>query len=234
MNSKTLAWLGVFVGMAMAVAAPVYSQTPSASCSTSQNAAVKCFVTSAVQTKLLALHDGMTLAQFEAYGVAVSKIMQEQQTYVVLGAMASAISDAMPPTDSNGAADPAAQQTANESIVLAEIQNGIVTVPPNVTSIQMVDFSEDVVTAMNQNQGLSLSPGMLLRVIDSYVVTATSNGVVNWTQSNTALSGLVTSLINTGVLKLPSSITEAQVQKFIQELSQIVYNYCRQTGRTSL
>jgi hypothetical protein len=98
MNSKKLAWFGVFAGMAMAAAAPVYSQTPSASCSTSQNAAIECFVTSAVKTQLLALHDGMNLSQFQAYGVAVSKILQQQQTYVVLGAMASAIADAMPPT----------------------------------------------------------------------------------------------------------------------------------------
>jgi hypothetical protein len=234
MNGKKLAWLGVFVGMAMVGAAPAYSQTPSASCSTTQNAAVECFITSAVETHLLALHDGMSLSQFQAYGVAVSKILQQQQTYVVLGAMASAIADAMPPTDANGNLDSAAQRTADESIVVAEIQNGIVTTPPSVTSLQMVYFSQDVVDAMSENPGLSLSPGILLRIIDSYVVTATSNGTVNWTQVNSGLSSMLTNLIDTDVVKLPSSITQAQVQKFIQRLAQIIYNYCKQTGRRSL
>ena len=234
MNCRKLVWLGVFVGMALAAAMPVYSQAPSASCSASQNAAVECFITSAVQTKLLTVHDGMSLPQFEAYGVAVSKILQDQPTYVVLGAMASAIADAMPPTDADGNADPAAQRTANEAIVTAEIQSGLVTVPANVTPMQMVYFSQDVVTAMNDNSGLSLSPGMLLRVVDSYVVTASVNGTVNWAQSNIGLNALVTNLVSTGVVKLPSSISEAQVQKFVEDLSQIVYNYCRQTRRTSL
>ncbi|MGC2331870.1 MAG: hypothetical protein WA581_10475 [Candidatus Acidiferrales bacterium] len=235
MNSKKLARLGVFAGMAIAAAAtPAYSQTPSASCSTSQSAAVECFVASAVETQLLTLHDGMNLSQFQAYGVAVSKILQQQQTYVVLGAMASAIADAMPPTDANGESDPGAQRTANESIVVAEIQNGIVTSPADATPLQMVYFSQDIINAMNQNTGLSLSPGILLRIIDSYVVTATSDGTVNWTQVNSSLSSMLTNLIGTDVVKLPASITRAQVQKFIGQLAQIIYNYCKQTGRSSL
>jgi hypothetical protein len=187
-----------------------------------------------VKTQLLTLHDGMNLSQFQAYGVAVSKILQQQQTYVVLGAMASAIADAMPPTDANGESDPAAQRTADESIVVAEIQDGIVTTPAGVTSLQMVYFSQDVVNAMSQNQGLSLSPGILLRIIDSYVVTATSNGTVNWTQVNSGLASMLTNLIDTDVMKLPSSIAHTQVQKFIEQVAQIIYNYRRQTGRTSL
>lgn len=234
MKSKKLAWLGVFAGMAMIAAAPVYSQTPSASCSTSQNAAVECFVATAVRTQLLALHDGMNLAQFQAYGIAVSKILQQQQTYVVLGAMASAIADAMPPTNAAGEADPVPQRTANESIVLAEIQNGIVATPTNVTSLQMVYFSQDVVDAMNENKGLSLSPGILLRIIDSYTVAATLNGAVNWTEVNTGLSSMLAHLIDSDVVKLPSSITQAQVRKFIQQVAQAIYNYRKQTGRTSL
>jgi hypothetical protein len=234
MKGKKLAWLGVFACMAMVAAAPVYSQTPSASCSTNQNAAVECFVTTAVETQLLAVHDGMNLAQFQAYGVAVSKILQQQQTYVVLGAMASAIADALPPTDADGEADSAAQRTANESIVVAEIDNGIVATPADVTSQQMVFFSQDVVNAMNEDKGLSLSPGILLRIIDSYVVTATSNGAVNWVQVDSGLGKMLTNLIQTDVVKLPSSITPAQVQKFIQQVAQIIYNYRRQTGRTSL
>ena len=233
MNHRKLAWLSVFAGIAMA-AAPVYSQTPSASCSTTQTAAVECFVASAVKTQLLTLHDGMNLSQFQAYGVAVSKILQQQQTYVVLGAMASAIADALPANDADGQSNPAAQRTANESIVVAEIQDGIVTTPVGVTSLQMVYFSQDVVSAMSQNQGLSLSPGILLRLIDSYVVTATSNGTVNWTQVNSGLSSMLTNLINTDVVKLPPSISQTQVQKFIQQIAQIISNYCKQTGRTSL
>lgn len=233
MKARKLVWLGVFLGIA-AAAAPVYSQTPSRACSTSQTAAVECFVTSAVQTQLISLHDGMTLPQFQAYGVAVSKILQQQQTYVVMGAMASAIADAMPPTDANGNSDPGAQQNANASIVTAELQSGVVQVPSGVTSRDMQYFSLDVVNAMNQDTGLSLSPGMLLRVIDSYVVSSTSSGTVNWTQVNTGLNILLTNLISTGVVKLPSSVTQSQAQQFVQSLAQIVYTYCRQTGRASL
>jgi hypothetical protein len=82
-----------------------------------------------------------------------------------------------------------------------------------------VYFSQDVVNAMSQNQSLSLSPGILLRIIDSYVVTATSNGTVNWTQVNSGWSSMLTNLIDTDVVKLPSSITHAQVQEFIQRLA---------------
>ena len=58
----------------------------------------------------------MTLTQFESYGIAVSKILQTQHTYLMLVGT-SAIADALPPTNADGSSDSAAQTTAVNSIV---------------------------------------------------------------------------------------------------------------------
>ena len=79
----------------------IFVVAPSAraqACTATQDAAVECFVSTAVRTNLTALRYGMTLPQFQAYGVAISKILQAQQTYLVLAGMSSAVSDAMPPS----------------------------------------------------------------------------------------------------------------------------------------
>ena len=55
------------------------------------------------------------------------------------------------------------------------------------------------VDAMNNNNGALelLTPGISLRIIDSYVITATSNGQVNWSEVDANLS---TALPNTSTL----------------------------------
>jgi hypothetical protein len=232
MSTRKVSWLGVCAVIVAAAATPAFAQ--SYYCSSSQTAVVNCFVYNAVATNLLPLHSGMTLPQFQAYSVAVSKILQSQQTYLVVVGMSSAIADAMPATDANGTSDGAAQQAASTAIVDAEINDGIIAVPAGATQANMEQFSEDVVYIMDQNTGITLSPGMLLRVIDSYVVTATSGTTVNWSTADSGLATLIGNLTSTGMLKLPASLTAAQVQQFVQDVALAIYNYKQTTGRTTL
>ena len=69
----------------------------STNCTASQQAAVECFVANAVKTNLTQPRYGMTLAQFEAYGAAVSNILQTHHTYLMLVGASSAIADLCEP-----------------------------------------------------------------------------------------------------------------------------------------
>jgi hypothetical protein len=221
-------WLGAAITQAWSPAARAQN------CVASQDAAVDCFVCYALKTDLTSLRYGMTMAQFKAYGVAISKIVQAQQDYLVLAGMASAIADAMPPTNANGSANVAAQQAAVNAIVQAEILCGLVTLPSEVNQQQAQWFSLDLVTSMNATKGIMLSPGFLLRVTDSYIVSGTSAGVVNWAQVNSQLASMVSGLSGAGLLKLPVSVTLANAQTFAQGLAQAIYAYKQATRRTSL
>jgi hypothetical protein len=57
---------------------------------------VQCFVANAVTTGLTQPRYGMTVAQFHDYGVSVTKILQSDQTYLVLVGLSSAIVNALP------------------------------------------------------------------------------------------------------------------------------------------
>lgn len=230
MRFSTLACVAVCAAAGVASAPRAVGQ----GCNSSQNAAVECFVDSAVKTNLTSLRYGMTMSQFQAYGVAVSKILQSRETYIVLGGVAAAVADAMPPTNANGTDNSAAQEAAISSIVAAELANGLITLPTQTTQQDLVWFSEDVVNDMNQTGGILMSPGLVLRVLDTYVTGATSSGTVNWSQVNTNISGLVSSLQKSGLLKLPSNLTTAQVSSFAQSVAQAIHTYTTATGRQSL
>ncbi len=221
-------------GLAAAAATLAAPAARAQSCNASQDAAVQCFVAVAVKTNLTSLRYGMTLPQFQAYGVAISKILQARQTYLVLAGMSSAVSDAMPPTHADGAPNLTAQQAVNTSIVVAEISSGIVALPAETTQQDLIWFTWDLTNAMNQSGGILMAPGFLLRTIDSFVVAATSAGSVNWTQVNSNIAKLVASLQNAAILKLPANITAAQVIAFAQSLAQIIYTYKAATARISL
>lgn len=176
----------------------------------------------------------MTMSQFKSYGVAVSKVFQSQQAYLVLAGMSGAIADAMPPTNADGSANTAAQQAAVYAIVHAEILNDLITIPAEVNEQQLKWLSLDMVSSMNETKGIMLSPGMLLRITDSYITTATANGVVNWTLVNANLVAMVNNLAGAGLLKLPPSVTLSQAQGFAEDLAQAIYNYKLATGRKNL
>ncbi len=109
-----------------ALASPsAHSQATPTNCAASQQAAVECFVANAVATDLTKPRYGMTLAQFESYGVAVSKILQTHHTYLVLVGISSAVADAMPPTNADGSANQAAQDNAVTQTVAAATRSGL-------------------------------------------------------------------------------------------------------------
>jgi len=222
-------WLGVSLVFVAMAAGSAHAQ-----CTSSQSAAVQCFVSNAVATNLLSPRYGMTLSQFKTYGVAVSKILQDQPTYIVLLGMASAISDAMPPTNADGSANVAAQQMAVNAIVDAELASNLVSISPEVGEQDLQWFSLDMVSAMNNSTGVIVSPGALLRVVDSYLVGATTDGSVNWTKANNNLANMVGSLVRTGLLKLPSSVSVTQAETFAQALAQTINTYKVATGRARL
>lgn len=221
-------------GVCLAAAGSLSPATGAQGCNSSQDAAVECFVNSAVRTNLTSLRYGMNMTEFKAYGVAVSKILQSSETPVILGGVAAAVADAMPPTNANGSSNTAAQQAAIAAIVNAEIANGIVTLPAETTQQDLIWFTQDLADNMSQTGGIVMSPGLALRVLDTYITSATTNGTVNWTQVNTNIAGLVNSLQSAGLLRLPANIKTTQLTAFAQSVAKAIYTYTQATGRTSL
>src|SRR6202522_1566711 len=229
MNLKNIALAGVCL-LLVSAAPPLRAQ---GSCASAPDAAVECFVGNAVRSNLVTMQFGMTMSQFKAYGVSVSKIVQQHPTALAVVVLASAVADALPPTNADGSANAAAQTAAVNSIVQAAISDDIITVPAETNAQDLKWFSLDLVNAMNTNNGILLSPGTMLRVIDSYVITATS-GTVNWTQANSGIATMITNFASAGLLKLPTTITTAQAIQFAQSLAQITYAYRTATARASL
>ncbi|MGA9569407.1 MAG: hypothetical protein WBS17_04935 [Candidatus Acidiferrales bacterium] len=230
MNPKNIVLAGVCM-LLVSAAPPLRAQ---GGCASAPDAAVQCFVGNAVRTNLVTLQYGMTMSQFKAYGVSVSKIVQQQPTALAVVGLSSAVADVLPPTNANGSANQAAQTAAIDSIVDAAIANNVLTLPAETNSQDLKWFSLDLVSAMNTNNGILLSPGTFLRVIDSYVVTATASGTVNWTQANSGIAAMITNFASAGLLKLPATITTAQAIQFAQSLAQVTSTYRTATGRASL
>jgi hypothetical protein len=230
MNPKNIVLAGVCL-LLVSAAPPLRAQ---GGCASAPDAAVQCFVGNAVRSNLVTVQYGMTMSQFKAYGVSVSKIVQQQPTALAVVGLASAVADALPPTNADGSANATAQTAAIDSIVDAGLANNLLTLPAETTSQDLNWFSLDLVNAMNANNGILLSPGTMLRVIDSYVITATTSGTVNWTQANTGIATMITNFSTAGMLKLPATITTAQAIQFAQSLAQVTYTYRTATGRASL
>ena len=216
------------------------SSTPAApqptNCTSSQQAAVQCFVANAVATDLTKPRYGMTLPQFEAYGVAVSHILQTHTTYLMLVGTSSAIADAMPPTNAKGTANQAAQNLAVEQIVSAAVQNGLADTSEYATLQDLEWFSLDVTSAMNDNGGVMamLTPGVSLRIIDSYIVTGTKDGQVDWTVVDESLSAAVDKFVASGMMKIPAGMTTAHVKSFITAVAHVISDYKVATDRKTL
>jgi hypothetical protein len=230
MNPKNIVLAGVCL-LLVSAAPPLRAQ---GGCASAPEAAVQCFVGNAVRSNLVTLQYGMTMSQFKSYGVSVSKIVQQQPTALAVVGLASAVADALPPTNANGTANPSAQTAAVNAIVDAGIADDIITVPAETNSQDLKWFSLDLVNAMNASNGILLSPGTMLRVIDSYVVTATTNGTVNWTQANSGIAAMITNFASAGLLKLPATVTTTQAIQFAQSLAQVTYTYRTSTARASL
>ena len=200
---------GALLGITAAFAATAHAQSQT-QCTKNQDAAVQCFAGYALKTGIFTLHYGMTATQFNSYGVA------------------------MPPTNADGTVNQTAQTNAMNAIVVAEITSGLITIPAETSQQQLQWFSLDMATAMDANKGILMSPGTLLRIVDSYVVPQTVNGSVNWAVVNSNLATMVGSLSTLGLLKLPATITTAQVTTFAQSLALSIYDYKVTTGRSAL
>jgi len=232
MNPNKFVWAGVC--LLLGTVAPAVQAQNQNHCAMGPDTAVQCFVSNAVQTNLVTLQYGMTMDQFKAYGVAVSKIIQAQPTALEVVGLASVAADALPPTNADGSANAAAQTAAVNSIVDAAVAYDFIILPAETNAQDVKWFSLGLVSAMNSNSGVLLSPGTILRVIDSYVVSATANGQVNWTQANAGIAAMMTNLSTAGMLKLPASITTAQAIKLAQAFAQITYTYRTATGKATL
>jgi hypothetical protein len=234
MNVRKSFLVVVFLIGAALSAPSARTQSAATSCTASQQSAVRCFVANAGATDLTTPRYGMTLTQFQSYGYAVAEILQTRQTYVVLVGVSSA--DAMPPINADGTPNQTAQNNALTQAVAAATTEGF-TAPPQGTSLTDLEhFSMDVTNAMNNTNGVLelLTPGISLRVIDSYVVTATANGTTNWTEVNTSLSTAISTFINAGLMKVPPGMTLAQVTSFANSLAKVIATYQSATHRTAL
>lgn len=204
-------------------------------CSSSQSLAAKCYVSMAVQSGTLSVPTGMSMSQYQNYGVAVLRILQSGHTYFMVLGAAAAISDAMPPKNSDGSANQAAQDAAVNAVIDAALANGLITLPNGVSEGQVQQFARDTTDKMNANDGPSFSPGSVLRLIDSYVMTYTdSNGNVNWTSMGSALNTAVTNMVGTGMIKLSSGMTTAQMSQFAVGAAQVIERYKAATNKKNL
>jgi hypothetical protein len=87
MEMRLLRCMSLAMGLAIAISlsSPLSAQSPPpATCTDSQAAAVQCFVANTVATGLTQPRYGITLAQFQDYGVAVTKILQTDQIVILL------------------------------------------------------------------------------------------------------------------------------------------------------
>jgi hypothetical protein len=114
--------------------------------------------------------------------------------------------------------------------------DGFTSTPSEVSLQDLQWFALDLVGSMNENNGYMqlLTPGVDLRMIDSYVITGTSNRSVNWTQVNSNLSTAVDNMLGASMIKLPAGMSTSQVKSLVGSLAQAIYNYKVATGRTSL
>jgi hypothetical protein len=239
MCRKKLILLFLCSTMVAISAAPLRAQT---NCTANAGAAVQCFVSNAVAAKLASPRHGLTLAQYQAYGVAVLQILQTHHSYLVLVTTASSVADAMPPLNANGTANQAAQDAAITAIVAAEFANQFVTLPQG-TSLQDLEwFAEDVAAPMNDNQGYMqlLTPGAALRLLDSYIVAATTPGAggaaatVNWQTVETNISNVVDTFTNAGLIKIPAGETSTHLKALMLAVAEEIVTYKTATGRMVL
>ncbi|MGC1385664.1 MAG: hypothetical protein WA823_17955, partial [Candidatus Acidiferrales bacterium] len=186
MTASGKSWVGVCLGAAILAATFGAPQASAQNCSSAPDAAVDCFVGDAVRAKLLTVQSGMTMSQFKAYGVSVSKLVQSPQASLAAVALASAVADAMPATNASGSANSAAQTAAVNSIVAAAINDGFIVLPAETNQQDVQWFVLDLVGAMNSPTGIVMAPGTMLRVIDSYVISSTTSGTINWSEANAA------------------------------------------------
>jgi hypothetical protein len=232
LHIKRIFTISVFTGVfALLVSAPGNAQQ----CAGSQDGAVDCFVRNGVSTGLLALPPGMTMTQYKSYGVAVSKVMQSPSAAVFLLGMAGAAADAIPPTNADGSANQAAQDTLVNAIITAGLNDNIIALPTETTAAQFQQIARSLTQGMTGNPGVTISPGGFLRALDGYTLAATqTNGTINWLTVTTSITSLVNMLQTTGLIKLPPGTTLANVQQFALDTASAIVAYKTATNKATL
>ena len=234
MQRYILAVLVTATILMFSVAAPANAQEVNP-CNNSQTLAVRCFVRNAIATKILTVPSGMSATNYSNYAVSVFYITQDTNLSVILLGTTTAIADAMPAKNADGTANETAQTNAINSIINSESLTGLITLPSQTTEAQVELFAQQTVTNLTGFTGVSLSPGAVLRLIDSYIITATSStGAINWTTVDASLTTAVKNLIGSGMLKLPSGVTQAQFTTFVEDVAHAIEAYKSATGRKSL
>jgi hypothetical protein len=79
-----------------------------------------------------------------------------------------------------------------------------------------------------------LSAGISLRIIDSYIVTATSNRTTNQTELRDSLAAAIRNFVGSGMMKVPPGMTLTQVTSFANSLAWVVTRYKVATHCTAL
>jgi hypothetical protein len=234
MNRIYLQFSILAAAILIAAAIPARAQTTS-TCTTSQSMAAKCFVDNALSTKILALPSGITQTQYESFGVASLRILQSGPTAVTIVGAMSAVADAMPQTNADGSANASAQIAAVNAIISSAVSRGIIALPTQTTLTQLQWFAQGFAATADPSNAISFSPGGVLRLIDSYIITSTdSNGNVNWTTVDSGISTAIGNLVTSGLIKLPSGITVSQLDLFAADTAQAIAAYKTATGRKSL
>src|SRR5712692_4739813 len=235
MNSKAIGWLLACLCLFLAASVPAQGQTTT-TCTASPDAAVRCFVRNAVYAGMASVPAGMTLTQYKAYGVSVSNIVQNPPTLVFVLGMMGAVSDALPGINADGGTpNAAAQDAAISAIIDAALNDGLIALPAETTADQLKMFAHDVCGAMAANAGVTISPGALLRFLDSYLVTAmAADGTVVWPQVQAGISSFVDGLVNSGLVNLPAGLTSDNVKSFAYDVTLAIQGYKDTTGRIQL
>ena len=61
-----------------------------------------------------------------------------------------------------------------------------------------------------------------LRIIDSYIVTATSDGTTNLTELHNSLATAIRNFVSSGLMKVPPGLTLTQVDSFANSLAWVI------------
>jgi len=204
-------------------------------CDKDPDGAVVCFAKNAISSGLVTVPPGMSPHDYTDYAVGVSHgIQTPTATMFVLG-ISGAVADALPPTNTDGTPNQSAQNAAIDSILDAALRDGMVVLPEGTTSDQFKLMARQFTGAMAENSGVTISPGAVLKVLDSYVVASTSStGSVDWPTVTTGISAMVDGLISADMLKLPSGIAAGNVKQFATDVSHAVYEYRQATRKARL
>ncbi len=152
-----------------------------------------------------------------------------------LMATSTMISQMLPPTNSDGTANQARQDSAVNSAVQSLVSNGLIPAPT--TSIPISDmqsFALSVTRSQNQYKDVQITTPLLLFIKNIVASNTNASGVVNWTGCTATatcvqqdVNDLISIALQAGQIKLDPGMSVAQMQAFAYDLAKIVDAYNR-------